>query len=381
MFQIGFFRVEIGFLIELEVNIVKAAVCREFGQPLLIEEITLSTPEKGDVLVRLKACSICHSDISYADGIWGGELPAVYGHEGAGIVEAVGDDVSGFSVGDHVIVTLIRHCGDCHYCDQSAQVLCEGEFELSGHGPIRSETGEPLHQAMNCGAFAEAVVVHPSQLHKIPEDMPFDVASLLACGVITGYGAVVNASDLSEGQHAVVIGCGGVGLNSIQAAHHKGAKSVIALDLEESKRELAQTFGATHAFDPRSPDVVDEIMGITDGRGADCVFVTVGAKSAIDSAQNFITRNGTVVVVGMPSAETRGDYDPGTLAAWGQKIVGTKMGNTIIAKDIPELLKLYESGEYKLDELISRRFSLEEVNEAMDEVRSGKAIKNVIIFD
>jgi len=360
---------------------MKAAVCREFGKPLVIEEAIVSEPGLQDVRVRLKACSICHSDISFADGIWGGNLPAVYGHEGAGVVEGVGDKVSQFSVGDHVIVTLIRHCGGCHYCAEDAEVLCEGEFDLTNQTPIESSSGEALEQAMNCGAFAEEVVVHQSQLQLAPKDMPFDIASLLACGVITGYGAVAHASALREGQHAVVIGCGGVGLNSLQAAKLKKAASVIAMDLDADKRELALSFGATHSLDPTSSDVAEKVMQITDGRGADYVFVTVGAKTAIDSAQNYITKNGTIVIVGMPGSGTRGDYDPGTLAAWGQKIIGTKMGNSVVAVDIPQLLELYAKGEYKLDELISGRFKLEDINQAMDEVRTGKAIKNVIVFD
>lgn len=359
---------------------MKAAVCREFGKPLVIEEINLANPNSNDVKVRLKACSICHSDVSFADGIWGGQLPAVYGHEGAGIVEAVGAGVKNYAVGDHVIVTLIRHCGDCHYCSDEAEVLCEGDFDLS-QSPITNAAGETLQQAMNCGAFAQEVLVHESQLQKAPQDMPFDVASLLACGVITGYGAVVHASNLREGQHAIVIGCGGVGLNSIQGAKHKGAATIIAMDLEAEKRELALKFGATHAIDPRDSDVVDQVMKLTGARGADAVFVTVGAKTAIDSAQNFITKNGTIVIVGMPSSDTRGDYDPGTMAAWGQRIIGTKMGNSVIEVDIPQLIELYSKGHYKLDELISGHFKLEDINQALDEVRSGKAIKNVIIFD
>lgn len=360
---------------------VKAAVCREFGKPMSIEEVRVADPRKGEVKVSLKACSICHSDISYADGIWGGELPAVYGHEGAGVVQSVGAGVTAFEPGDHVVVTLVRHCTDCHYCESDMEVLCDADFPLVHSEPITDKSGNPLQQAMNCGAFAEEVVVDQSQLQKVPTDMPFDVASLLACGVITGYGAVRHASDLKAGQHAIVIGCGGVGLNAVQGATLAGAKSVIAMDLEPEKLEVAKSFGATHGINPASADVVEQVMAITDGRGADYVFVTVGVKAAIDSAQSFITKNGTVVIVGMPSSDTRGDYDPGTMAAWGQKFVGTKMGNTIISKDIPELLDLYEQGRYQLDPLISGRFSLEDINQALDEVRSGKAVKNVIVFD
>lgn len=360
---------------------VKAAVCREFGAPLSIETITVAEPREGEVKIKLKACSICHSDLSYADGIWGGTLPAVFGHEGAGIVERVGAGVSGFAEGDHVIVTLVRHCSDCHYCGDHMEVLCDSEFALGTSKPITDPDGNEIIQAMNCGAFAEEVVVHHSQLQKAPDGMSFEVASLLACGVITGYGAVRHASQLKAGQHAVVIGCGGVGLNSVQGAKLAGAASVIAMDLSAEKLEVAKSFGATHAINPADKDAVEQVMAITGGRGADYVFVTVGAKVAIDSAQGFITKNGTVVIVGMPSSDTRGDYDPGTMAAWGQKFIGTKMGNTIISQDIPELIALYNEGKYQLDPLISGTFKLEEINEAMAEVRNGTAVKNVIVFD
>ncbi len=360
---------------------VKAAVCREFGAPLTIETVTVADPREGEVKIRLKACSICHSDLSYADGIWGGTLPAVFGHEGAGIVESVGEGVSRYQVGDHVIVTLVRHCSDCHYCGERMEVLCDSEFPLLYSKPITDEAGNEIVQAMNCGAFAEEVVVHHSQLQPVPADMPFEVASLLACGVITGYGAVRHAAGMKAGQHAVVIGCGGVGLNSVQGAKLAGASSVIAMDLSAEKLEVAKSFGATHAINPSDKDAVDQVMAITDGRGADFVFVTVGVKPAIDSAQSYITKNGSVVIVGMPSSDTRGDYDPGTMAAWGQKFIGTKMGNTIISQDIPELIELYAAGKYQLDPLISGTFKLEEINEAFEEVRNGKAVKNVIVFD
>lgn len=360
---------------------MRAAVCREFGKPLTIEDVTLAPPEAGEVRVRIKACSICHSDLSYAQGIWGGDLPAIYGHEGAGIVEEAGPGVSGYAVGDHVLVTLVRHCGECRQCAGQMEVQCEGELPLDQREPISGQGGEVLYQGMNCGAFAEEVVVHQSQLQKLPEDMPFDVASLLACGVITGYGAARHAAGVKPGDHVIVIGCGGVGLNSVQGAALAGAASVIAMDLEPEKLEVARSMGATHGFNPTGKDTVSQVMAITDGRGADHVLVTVGAKPAIDSAQRYLARNGRIVIVGMPAVGTQSVYDPVSLAAWGQRIVGTKMGNTILSQDIPELLKLYAEGQYQLDTLISGRFTLDQVNEAMDEVRSGKAVKNVIVFD
>ena len=360
---------------------MKAAVCRKFGDPLQIEEITLADPGPEEVRIRLKACAICHSDVSYMDGIWGGELPAVYGHEGAGVVEKVGPGVGKCKPGDHVIVTLIRHCGTCHYCADGHEVLCETTFPLHESQPIRRPDGEGLYQAMNSGAFAEAVLVHQSQVETIPSDMAFDVASLLACGVLTGWGAVKHASNLKPGQHAIVIGCGGVGINSIQAAAHTGAASVIAMDLSAEKRDLVRQFGATHAIDPTDADAVQQVFEITGKRGADFVYVTVGSKAAIESASKFITKNGTVVVVGMPGSDVRTEYDPATLATWSQKIVGTKMGSALQSQDIPELISLFQSGAIKLEPLISKRFKLDEINQAIDEVRKGEAIKNVIIYD
>ena len=360
---------------------MKAAVCHEFGKPLVIEEVNLAEPNAGEVRVSLKACSICHSDVSYADGIWGGQLPAVYGHEGAGVVASVGDGVSGFAPGDRVIVTLVRHCSQCDHCQDELEVLCDGDFALLHSKPITDAQGNEILQAMNCGAFAQEVVVHESQLQKMPADMPFDVASLLACGVITGYGAVKHASDLKAGQHAIVIGCGGVGLNAIQGTALAGAKSVIAMDLESDKLEIAISMGATHGINPMDEDAVAQVMAITDGRGADVVYVTVGVAAAVNSAQNYITKNGSIVIVGMPGVDARGDYDLVTLVSWGQKLVGTKMGNARIGEDIPELLDLYRAGKYQLDPLITGRFKLEAINEALDEVRSGKAVKNVILFE
>ncbi|MBL4890683.1 MAG: Zn-dependent alcohol dehydrogenase [Rhizobiaceae bacterium] len=360
---------------------MKAAVCRGFGEPLIIEEITLAEAGPGEVRVKLKACAICHSDISFMDGAWGGDLPAVYGHEGAGIVESVGKGVTKCKVGDHVVVTLIRYCGDCHYCAGGNEVLCEEVFPLNKDEPIFDASGKKLHQAMNSGAFAEAVVVEQSQLEVVPDDIAFDLVSLLACGVLTGYGAVKHASGLKEGQHAIVIGCGGVGLNSIQAASHLGAASVIGKDLSAEKLALIGEFGATHGINPTDVDGVDQVMKITGGRGADFVFVTVGSKRAIESASSYITKNGSVVVVGMPSSGTMTEYDPVTLAAWSQKIIGTKMGSAKLSEDIPELVSLYRSGKLKLEPLISGRYALENINDALDEVRNGKAIKNIIMFD
>ena len=261
---------------------MKAAICREFGKPLVIEDVELLPPRTGEVQVKLSACAICHSDILYAEGAWGGDLPAIFGHEAAGIVEKVGDGVKSVHPGDHVLVTLIRSCGNCHYCNQGNRVRCETVFPLDEQSPLRTADGQPIAQGLRTGAFAESVVVEASQLAPIPKDIPMESASVLSCGVITGFGAVVNTAQIPAGCSVVVLGTGGVGLNSVQGAAVAGAEKIIALDLSEAKLQAARNFGATHTVNVSQEKATIAVYGLTDGRAADYVFVTVGAKSAIE---------------------------------------------------------------------------------------------------
>ncbi len=360
---------------------MRAAVCREFGKPLVIEDVSIAAPGAEEVAVDVRACAICHSDISYWQGDWGGALPAVYGHEAAGIVIAVGPGAGSVKVGDHVVVTLIRSCGTCVYCGEGSQVICETEFALDREGPIHGSQGEDIFQAMRTGGFAEKVVVHQSQIVKIPDEIPFASASLLACGVITGFGAVVNTAHLRPGQDVAVIGCGGVGINSIQGAAHAGARNIVAIDITDEKLELAKGFGATHGINPLKGDPAAEIMELTNGRGVNFVFVTVGASVAFEQAADYITKNGSIIVVGMPPTGVYSRFDPGTMAAWNQKITGSKMGEAVISRDIPILVDAYLEGRLKLDDLVSNTYPLEAINEAIAEVKSGKVIRNVIVFD
>lgn len=357
-----------------------AAVCRAFNEPLVIEEIEIAEPGPNQILVKLSACAICHSDISYADGAWGGELPAVYGHEASGIVERVGSGVSHLRSGDHVVVTLIRSCGRCLSCAEGAPVFCEEVFALDEKSPLLSRKGEALVQGMRTGAFAEHIVVEASQAVAIPRDVPLDSAALIACGVLTGMGAVVNTAKVTTGAHVVVIGCGGVGLNSIQGAKLAGAATIIAVDTVVGKLDAARSFGATHTINALSENVSDRVKEWTSGRKADFAFVTVGAKSAIEQALTLIKRNGAAVIVGMPANGVTCTFDPGWLAADGQKILGSKMGSARIQIDVPNIVALYKQGRLKLDELISGRYSLSQVNEAIASVKRGEALRNVIVF-
>lgn len=359
---------------------IRAAVCQEFGKPLVVQDVELRAPQDGEVEVTLKACAICHSDILYAEGAWGGTLPAVYGHEAAGEVTSVGAGVNGVSVGDKVIVTLIRACGHCHSCAQGAPVQCDTGYDRA-HGPLTTSDGGVLEHGLNTGAFAQKVVVDQSQLAQVPAEMPMDQASLLACGVITGIGAVTNTAHVTPGSNVVVIGAGGVGLNTIQGAAIAGAARVIAVDIAEDKLDAAREFGATDGVLATAKAPHREAKAICGGRGADFVFVTVGAIQAHQSAARYAAKGGKVVIVGMPPSGEAIQIEPVMMAASSQTMVGSNMGETNLSRDIPWLVDLWKQGRLKLAELITNRYSLDQINEAIADTKAGHARRNVIMFD
>ncbi|WP_386683432.1 zinc-binding dehydrogenase [Loktanella sp. R86503] len=357
---------------------IKAAVSHAHGEPLQIQTLTLRAPLMGEVEVTLKACAICHSDIHFAEGAWGGKLPAVYGHEAAGHVTRLGDGIRGLAIGDAVVVTLIRACGNCATCNSGKPVLCPAPAPHPG--PLTAGDGTPVEAAMDSGAFAERVVVDQSQVVRLPDDMNLVAASLLACGVITGVGAVVNAAGLRAGQDVVVIGAGGVGLNAIQGARIAGARRIVAVDVTDDKLAIARDFGATDgvlASDDKPWRAAKKAMG----KGADVVIVTVGAIPAYDTAAQYLAPGGKVIMVGMPHSGATSSYEPVRMAAAGQSMIGSKMGDIVIARDIPWLVDLYQQRRLKLDELISRTWPLDQINEAIADTKSGAAKRNVIVFD
>jgi len=358
----------------------RAAVCRAFGAPLSVETIELRPPGPGEVLVNMAACAICHSDIFYIDGAWGGDLPAVYGHEAAGVVETVGPGVTRLEPGDHVVATLIRNCGFCPACAEGAPVFCEEVFPLDRETPLRDAAGRPVVHGLRTGAFAEHIVVDASQAVAIPKDVKLDSAALIACGVLTGLGAVVNTANVRAGSSVVVIGCGGVGLNSIQGARLAGCDPIIAIDVESAKLSAAREFGATHTTNARGENLAGRVAELTGGRKADWVFVTVGVKGAAEQGISLMKRNGATVLVGMPPSGVTATIDPGSLAADGQRILGSKMGSARPLIDVPKIVALYREGRLKLDELISGRYPLDRINDAVASSRSGAALRNVIVF-
>ncbi|MBT26622.1 MAG: zinc-binding dehydrogenase [Rhodobacteraceae bacterium] len=358
---------------------IKAAVSYAHNAPMVIEEIELRAPEMNEVEVRIQAVAVCHSDISLWQGGFGGALPAVYGHEAAGTVTAVGGAVKGIKPGDAVAVTLIRSCGACPSCSAGHQVVCEDPGSWKD-GPLRAADGTQLYQGLFTGAFAEKVVVDHSQVVVIPDDMPKDAAALISCGVITGVGAAINTANIRPGQDVVVIGAGGVGLNAIQGARIAGARRIVAVDMNPDKLDVAREFGATHGITGEGKPwaKVKEILG---GRGADAVLVTVGVAPVYDQAPRYLANGGVVVMVGLPHFGSNASYSPLLMADVGQSILGSKMGDVAIKRDIPWMVDLYQQGRLKLDELISGHWSLDQINEAFADTMSGAARRNVIMLE
>lgn len=361
---------------------MKAAVCREFGRALHVEEVDLAPPGPGEVAVRIAACAVCHSDVLAIDGAWGGSLPAVFGHEAAGIVEEVGPGVRPevLRPGDRVVVTLVRHCGTCPACSRGEPPLCEAGFPLDSRSPLAGRDGAPVRQGIRTGAFAERVVVDASQAVPIPRAVPLESASLLACGVVTGLGAVLNVAAVRPGSHVVTIGTGGVGLNCVQGAALCGARTNIAVDLSDQKLAAARAFGADHAINPGREDARDAVRALTAGRGADYVFVAAGSARAMEQGATLLRRGGTLVVVGMTADGVKVRFEAVDIADNALRILGSKMGSVRPRVDIPALAEWYLAGRLKLDELISGRYPLDRINEAVDGTRSGVALRNVVTF-
>jgi Zn-dependent alcohol dehydrogenase len=360
---------------------IEAAVCRTFGEPLAVEELELRGPGPGEVGVRVAACAICHSDVAYMRGAWGGPLPAVYGHEAAGIVEEVGAGVDDVEPGDHVVVTLIRFCGRCRQCLRGLPSFCErmAQLPLSRNPPLSTPGGEPVFHALRTSAFADRVTVHGSQVVPIPADVPLESASLLACGVLTGVGAVLNTARVEAGSTVGVVGVGGVGLNCVQGALLAGASLVAAVDLIAHKLDAARVFGATHTFRVGEAEVGEGVDELTGGRGLDYVFVAAGASGAVEQALALIGTAGTIVLVGLPTG-AQVSIEPESIAEHGQRVLGSKMGSARPQRDIPMLVELYRHGRLKLDELVSGRYALADVNEAIASADRGEALRPVLVL-
>jgi Zn-dependent alcohol dehydrogenase len=355
----------------------RAAVCHAFSEPLAVEDVALDAPGPDEVRVRVTACAICHSDVAYADGAWGGRLPAVFGHEACGVVVASGVGAA-LAEGDRVVISLVRSCGECARCREGAPALCAARFRLDDVSPIRLADGRRAAQGMRCGAFADEAVVHASQAVPVPDDVPDTSACLIACAVMTGYGAAVRDAGIEPGATVAVVGAGGVGLNAVQGAAIAGAGEVIAIDVSAAKLAAAAALGATLGIDASACDPVAAVTDHTGG-GADAVIVTAGSAAAVDQGLACLRRGGTLVVVGMPPSGQLARFDPGALAHDGKRIVGSKLGSARPAEDVPQIAALYREGRLRLDELVTATYPLDDINLAVAAMRRGEAIRNVIV--
>ena len=360
---------------------MKAAVLREINKPLSIEDVQISKPGPREVLVRTAAAGVCHSDLHFQNGSYPYPLPAVLGHESAGVVEAVGSDVHYVKPGDHVITCLSAFCGHCEFCITGHMSLCQ-EPELrreDSDAPRISHGGQTVHQFLNLSSFAEQMLIHEHALVKIRPDMPLDRAALIGCGVTTGVGAAIHTASVQPGSTVAVIGCGGVGLSCINGAALAGAARIIAVDMVPAKLELARKFGATDVVNAKDKDVVGEVMEMTQG-GVHYSFEAIGLKSTTEQAFRMLRRGGLATVIGMIPVGTMVEFHgPDFLSE--KKIQGSNMGSNRFRVDMPRFIEFYLQGRLHLDDLLSRRIKLADVNDAMEALKTGEVARSVIMFD
>lgn len=361
---------------------MKGAVLREFGGPLAIEELKVSKPGPREVLIRTVASGLCHSDLHVIEGKQRGRLPLVLGHEAAGVVESVGEDVRGVQVGDHVITCVSAHCGHCEPCLTGRMALCSSKPGARAKTePSRltcAEDETPVNQFFGLAGFAQYMLVHESTCVAIRKDMPLDRAALLGCAVTTGVGAVIHSARVEPGSTVVVVGCGGVGLCAINGAALAGAGRIIAIDLAAAKLELASGMGATDLVDASQCDPVEAVRELTRG-GAHYSFEVIGKKETIESAFQMLRPGGLATMIGLPPEGTKVELDCGALLG-ERRLQGSLMGSNRFPIDMPRYVDLYLQGRLRLDALISQRISLDQINAGFEDLRSGRVARSVIHF-
>ena len=360
---------------------MRAAVLPAIPSALEIAEVQIDKPGPREVLVRTVASGLCHSDLHFMEGKYAHDTPTIPGHEAAGVVEAVGSDVTMFAPGDHVIGCLSIFCGRCRYCLSGRPVLCtrQGLERTLEQPPRLSRDGERIHQFLRLSAFAEWMLVNENTLVKIPKEMPLDRAALIGCAVTTGLGAVFNTAKVPAGSTVAVIGCGGVGLNCVQGAALAGAGRIIAIDTNTGKLELARDFGATDLVDAAAGDPVEQVRELTGG-GVEYAFEAIGLKITAEQSFGMLERGGTATIIGMIPEGEKIEL-PGSDFLDEKKIQGSNMGSNRFRVDMPRYVDLYLRGRLKLDELVSARIGLEDVNAGFDAMRRGEVARSVIMFE
>jgi len=360
---------------------MKAAVLREVGKPLQIEDVQINKPGPHEVLIRTKAAGLCHSDLHFMEGAYPHPLPAVLGHESAGVVEAIGSEVRTVKVGDHVITCLSAYCGHCESCLTGHLSLCVSPETKRGADdePRLSTANGPMIQYLNLSSFAEQMLIHEHACVAIRKDMPLDRAALIGCSVMTGVGAAIHTSSVRPGETVAVIGCGGVGLAAVNGAAIAGAGRIIAIDMVSSKGNLAMEFGATDFIDASKTDAVKEVLEMTKG-GVHHSFEAIGLSKTAEQAFNMLRRGGTANIIGMiPVGQTITLMGAAFLGE--KKLQGSLMGSNRFPVDMPRLVDMYMAGKLKLDQMVSQRIKLEQVNEGFAEMKKGELARSVIIFD
>jgi S-(hydroxymethyl)glutathione dehydrogenase/alcohol dehydrogenase len=360
---------------------MKAAVLRQVGTPLSIEDVKISKPGPHEVLIRTAAAGVCHSDLHFVEGTYPHPLPAVLGHESAGVVEAVGSEVRTVRPGDHVITCLSAFCGHCEHCVTGHLSLCvspETKREQDDEPRITAPNG-PMNQYLNLSSFAEQMLIHEHACVAIRPDMPLDRAALIGCSVMTGVGAVMHTSNVRPGDTVAVIGCGGVGLSAINGAAIAGAGRIIAVDIVAGKENYARAFGATDFVNASEVDPVKTVIEMTKG-GVQHSFEALGLTITAEQSFNMLRRGGTANIIGMIPVGQKISL-MGAAFLGEKRIQGSLMGSNRFPVDMPRLVDMYMAGKLKLDEMISRRLKLEQVNEAFEEMKTGSIARSVIVFD
>jgi alcohol dehydrogenase len=372
---------------------VKSAVLERMGaappygqsRPLVVQELELDPPGPGEVLVRVAAAGLCHSDLSVINGDRPRPTPMALGHEAAGIVEELGPGVDDLARGDHVVMVFVPSCGQCLPCAEGRPALCEPGAAANGAGTLLSgarrlhRNGRDIHHHLGVSAFAEYATVARRSLVRIDPELPLDEAALFGCAVLTGVGAVVNTGRVPAGASVAVIGLGGVGLCSLLAAIAAGAREVVAIDLADDKLAFARQLGAGATFSARDPDCIEQVREATGG-GVEFAIEMAGSTRALELAYGITRRGGTTITAGLPPPSATLSLSPVSLVAEERTLKGSYIGTCVPLRDIPRYIQLYRSGRLPVDRLLSERIRLEDINQGFDRLHEGKAIRQIVLF-
>ena len=356
------------------------------SNPLKIEDVTLDDPGFNEVVVKIKAAGLCHSDLSVIDGNRPRPLPMALGHEASGVVVELGEGVDKLSVGDHVVFAFLPSCGSCSYCNTGRAALCEPGAEangkgtlLGGHKRIHNE-GNYYHHHLGVSGFAEFAVASADSLVKIDREIPFEIAALFGCAIMTGVGAVVNTAQLKFGENILIVGLGGVGLSAILGAKAAGASNIIAADLNPQKRAIGKQLGAHYTIDSSKKNALQFLKDLSGG-GVDVALEFAGAISALEFAFHATKRGGTTVTAALPHPDAKLEISPVTLVGQEKSLKGSYLGSCIPSRDIPTYIELYKTGRLDVEKLISHRIKLEDINDGFERLAQGDALRQIILFD